>query len=298
MKLKEVCQETGLSRKTIRLYEEKQLLVPKKEYRNGREYREYTPEDIRRLNMIAMLRRAWFTMDEIKRMLEDPNTIQEIFPQYVEWLKNQKQEVDTLLLVAEHLTISDIPDIETLTEHMTAAAQHLPLPQWDITPKFKYLDEIEEATKMTKKNEKDILTNAQAEQKTFRQTTLIMDQDNVNNHAITFGQMKELKTGDYSSDGPVKKEVESSPVISALVKIGFAIFIIGFLVFAIFELGAFMGLSKSYNEMNPTALWAIVAMVIGIVMYGCAHGYAVYQERQRWLKVVRAQDEEKKKKQG
>lgn len=43
MKLKEVCESTGLTRKTIRLYEEKGLLVPHKEYRNGREYREYTP---------------------------------------------------------------------------------------------------------------------------------------------------------------------------------------------------------------------------------------------------------------
>ena len=39
MKLKEVCEATGLTRKTIRLYEEKGLLVPQKEARNGREYR-------------------------------------------------------------------------------------------------------------------------------------------------------------------------------------------------------------------------------------------------------------------
>ena len=46
MKLKEVCEATGLTRKTIRLYEEKGLLVPQKEARNGREYREYSQEDV------------------------------------------------------------------------------------------------------------------------------------------------------------------------------------------------------------------------------------------------------------
>ena len=46
MKLKEVCASTGLSRKTIRLYEEKGLLVPQMEHRNGRDYtpkRMWTP---------------------------------------------------------------------------------------------------------------------------------------------------------------------------------------------------------------------------------------------------------------
>ena len=84
MKLKEVCESTGLSRKTVRLYEEKGLLVPQKERKNGRDYREYTPEDVEILREIATLRRAWFTMDEIARMQQDPDAIEEIFPQYLQ----------------------------------------------------------------------------------------------------------------------------------------------------------------------------------------------------------------------
>ena len=56
MKLKEVCESTGLSRKTIRLYEEKGLLVPQMERRNGRDYREYTQADVDALREIATLR--------------------------------------------------------------------------------------------------------------------------------------------------------------------------------------------------------------------------------------------------
>lgn len=44
MTRKEICEATGLSIKTLRLYEEKGLIAPAKTYRNGREYREYTPE--------------------------------------------------------------------------------------------------------------------------------------------------------------------------------------------------------------------------------------------------------------
>ena len=42
MTRKEVCNATGLSIKTLRLYEEKGLIAPERQYRNGREYRVYT----------------------------------------------------------------------------------------------------------------------------------------------------------------------------------------------------------------------------------------------------------------
>ena len=100
MKLKEVCEATGLTRKTIRLYEEKGLLVPQKEARNGREYREYSQEDVETLREIATLRRAWFTMDEISRMQQDPETIREIFQQYLQWLEAQQQTLRQLLTAA------------------------------------------------------------------------------------------------------------------------------------------------------------------------------------------------------
>lgn len=293
MKLKDVCSETGLSRKTIRLYEEKGLLIPQKEYRNGREYREYTAEDIDKLKIIALLRRAWFTMEEIRQMQADPEAIQDIFPQYLEWLKNQKRELDELIAVAEAVPVNEVTDVSNLTEHMAEAAMKLPLPQWDITPRFKYLDEIEEA--ITMKQEKVLLEENKIDAKVYRQSALVMDKDRGNDHAITFGQIRELETGDYSSDGPVKAEVTETPLTKAMIKIGMTVFIIGFIIFAVMELAAFMGLSSNGTSMNPAALWAVIAMVIGILLYGTAHGYSTYKERQRWLKVIREQDEAKKK---
>ena len=49
MTRKEVCTATGLSIKTLRLYEEKGLIAPERQYRNGREYRVYTPELVAQL---------------------------------------------------------------------------------------------------------------------------------------------------------------------------------------------------------------------------------------------------------
>ena len=114
MKLKELCQRTGLSRKTVRLYEEEELLVPHKEARNGREYREYTEEDVQTLLVVASLRKAWFTMEEIRRMQQDPAAIAEILPQYREWLYAQKRQLDGLIAAADKLAGQDIHSVAEL----------------------------------------------------------------------------------------------------------------------------------------------------------------------------------------
>lgn len=90
MTRKEVCTATGLSIKTLRLYEEKGLIAPERQYRNGREYRVYTPELVAQLQQIATLRRALFTMDEIKSMQQNPDTIPGIFEDYRQWLAAQE----------------------------------------------------------------------------------------------------------------------------------------------------------------------------------------------------------------
>ena len=143
MKLKEVCETTGLSRKTIRLYEEKALLVPQKERRNGREYREYTESDVHTLQVIASLRKAWFTMEEIRRMQADPAAIRDIFPQYKAWLLAQKSQLDGLISAAEDIPLDSITSIDELSAHMEAETRKLPLPPADVNPHFKYLDEMD-----------------------------------------------------------------------------------------------------------------------------------------------------------
>ena len=143
MKLKEVCESTGLSRKTIRLYEEKGLLVPQMEHRNGRDYREYTQADVEALREIATLRRAWFTMDEIARMQQNPETIGEIFPQYLQWLEKQKTTLESLLKAAKDVDPSKIQSVSELSEKMREA-ETMPLPAADIEPRFQYLDALEQ----------------------------------------------------------------------------------------------------------------------------------------------------------
>lgn len=145
MKTKAVCEATGLTRKTLLFYEEKGLFTPQKTRSNGRDYREYTQEDVTRLKNIATLRRAWFSIDEIRRMKDSPEHIEEIFEAYHTWLKAQKQELDGLLTVADAIELAGVGSLEELIARMEQATKALPLPLMDVEPHFRYLDALEEA---------------------------------------------------------------------------------------------------------------------------------------------------------
>ena len=77
MKMKEVCTRTGLTERAVRLYIEKGLLSPQKTWRREREYLDFSEDDLRRLEQIGLLRRYFFSLDEIDGMLGSPSLIGE-----------------------------------------------------------------------------------------------------------------------------------------------------------------------------------------------------------------------------
>ena len=193
MKLKEVCESTGLSRKTIRLYEEKGLLVPQMEHRNGRDYREYTQADVEALREIATLRRAWFTMDEIARMQQNPETIGEIFPQYLQWLEKQKTTLEFLLKAAKNVDPSKIQSVSELSEKMREA-ETMPLPAADIEPKSQYLDALEQRPEKVEPEWKEPLPGGMADSRIYRQFVAANSKDKSDDLGVAFGQLRDAMT--------------------------------------------------------------------------------------------------------
>lgn len=74
-KMKEVCQQTGLSEKTVRFYVEQRLVDAKVEPGLHYQSLSFDDGDIQRLKDIAALRSAEFSISDIRRMLEDPDCI-------------------------------------------------------------------------------------------------------------------------------------------------------------------------------------------------------------------------------
>jgi len=82
MKIKEAAQCTGLTEKAIRFYEQKHLITPQTYELNGRTFREYSEENIRDLRHIAVLRRSFFTVEQIRTILAERERTPEVFRQY------------------------------------------------------------------------------------------------------------------------------------------------------------------------------------------------------------------------
>ena len=69
MTLDEVSQQTGLSKRTVQLYEKEKLINPKKE----ENIKYYSKNDIQIIEYINTLRNKGFTLNEIKKIINVKN---------------------------------------------------------------------------------------------------------------------------------------------------------------------------------------------------------------------------------
>ena len=75
MKINEVEQVVGITRKNIRFYEEQGLIAPKRQIENG--YRNYSEEDIEVLWKVKFLRKLSVPIEEIRKLLCGSTTLEE-----------------------------------------------------------------------------------------------------------------------------------------------------------------------------------------------------------------------------
>ncbi|PSB06733.1 MerR family transcriptional regulator [filamentous cyanobacterium CCP2] len=71
MLIGELSKKTGLSKDTIRFYEKMGLIAASDRRAGTRFYKEYNPETVERLLMIAQGKGLGFTLNEIKQLLDD-----------------------------------------------------------------------------------------------------------------------------------------------------------------------------------------------------------------------------------
>lgn len=74
MKIKEVCAQTGLTERAVRFYIQQKLFTPQAQRRGGRTWLDFSPADVDRLKAIATLRKAGFTLEEIRAMTQNYQT--------------------------------------------------------------------------------------------------------------------------------------------------------------------------------------------------------------------------------
>lgn len=90
MKIQKVAELTGLSKKTIHFYINKNLITPAQEPENG--YYCFNEEDVTRLCVIQIMRRLGLPLTEISRMLSHPNLTHFYLHRHLERQKNRLRE--------------------------------------------------------------------------------------------------------------------------------------------------------------------------------------------------------------
>ncbi len=201
MTRKDVCKATGLTVKTLRLYEEKGLITPERQYRNGREYRIYTPQLVEALQKIVLLRKALFTMDEIRTMQRSPDAIPKIFETYRQWLTVQEQTLRLLRQTAQNIDAGSLTSLDGLVTDLQKAARQMPLPKMDHSPDFKHIDAMEELPRHV--TPQHSLDDTVPSARVFRQVNLVMDSDRSNNVNVAFGQYNEARRTSPEESGSV-----------------------------------------------------------------------------------------------
>ena len=142
MRIKEAARRTGLTEKTIRYYENRGLVLPDTEERNGRTWRDYTEDHIRLLEAVAILRRAQFHVEEIDAILSDPGSIPEVLDEVGRRVEETYETLGRLRSELKRESVLGAPDMLHLAEALKETVKPLPLPPQDLKFNFKAMDRM------------------------------------------------------------------------------------------------------------------------------------------------------------
>ena len=131
MHIKEAAKLTGLTERTIRYYESVGLVIPHMEERNWRQWRDYSPEHVRLLSAVATLRRASFRVEEISRLMTEPEKIPETVEAVRERAEKARAEAEKLCARLSQPDLREAADVPELARRLEETASGLELPTAD-----------------------------------------------------------------------------------------------------------------------------------------------------------------------
>lgn len=132
MRIKAVCEATGLTDRAVRYYIEEGLITPfYTENYLGRKTFDFSESDIRMLNDIAVLRKFGFSIADIQQMLAHPEEIMRIARQLQDRKRAVIREEQSLLQVLLRLDDGHSYTIRELAECLSTPVADAPLPAED-----------------------------------------------------------------------------------------------------------------------------------------------------------------------
>lgn len=135
LRIKEVCKETGLTDKAVRLYINNELIHPDfQEGYNGRKNYNFCEDDVVILKKIALLRRYNFPIQTIKEIIDDNDCISEALEKH---LFNTKQTLAESSMVLTNLNNAHDKSVSNIEELCNVLSQNLEPNEFDFTKTIK-----------------------------------------------------------------------------------------------------------------------------------------------------------------
>lgn len=140
MRIKQVCKETGLTDKAVRLYINNELIHPSyQENYNGRKNYDFNSKDVELLKKIALLRRYDFSISAIKDMIDNEDCIAEILQNH---LINTKQSINQSSMVLTNLNNAYDKSVTSMDDLCDVLQQNLQPYDLDISKTAKNIWQI------------------------------------------------------------------------------------------------------------------------------------------------------------
>ncbi len=142
MKIKEVIEKTKLTDRAIRFYINNGLVSPGiEENYSGRKNIEFSENDIERLSQIALLRKAGFSISDIKEIISDSGNIKEAISRFVETTSEEIKAKSEVIEKLKSFSADEEITVETLCRKLSETAEKNDLPQEDttVTKKQKFM---------------------------------------------------------------------------------------------------------------------------------------------------------------
>ena len=132
MKIKEVIAATGLTDRAIRLYIENGLVTPEnqKSY-TGRNNYSFTQEDIDCLEQIAMLRKADFSLEQIRTLKLGGESAREVLVEYLSVKQESVVMGQRIIDALKDYSAQDSVTMESVCAKIKESIENTPLPEVD-----------------------------------------------------------------------------------------------------------------------------------------------------------------------
>lgn len=111
MKIYQVEELVGITKKNIRFYEDQKLLCPKRNPQN--DYREYSLEDVRQLEKIKLLRKLSVPIEEIRLIEVGKLSLTQSMNQQIERIEKEEQSAQVMKELCARLR-DETADLKTL----------------------------------------------------------------------------------------------------------------------------------------------------------------------------------------